>query len=310
MRKIYIITAHKNPLQLNRLISVLNDSNSFFYIHLDLKSDLDTFKSIISSPNIYFIPNRVDCIWADFSQVEATLNLIDAVIENGIICSSQVTFLSGQDYPIKDLKYINKFLFENYGTSYITTESILKEDTGFLKKLYAYKINKSSNKNDFIFFSNKNPLKSVLFFLAGKINFDQLSIVLKKRVMPFAMEPFRGSNWWSMPIETLVSIKDFVNENYIELKSFFQYVVSADEYFFQTILMYLYKNDSDIVIKSSLTYDNWLREGVPLPVTFTVDDLDELVSQPDGKIFARKFDYDVDRNILDLLDSKYNLINK
>ena len=51
-----------------------------------------------------------------------------------------------------------------------------------------------------------------------------------------------------------------------------------------------------------LTYVNWERVEEELPVTFTSTDFNELAQQTNF-LFARKFDMDVDAQILDLLDS-------
>mgnify|MGYP000930506054 CR=1 FL=1 len=54
---------------------------------------------------------------------------------------------------------------------------------------------------------------------------------------------------------------------------------------------------------------NWERKGVPLPVLFTQNDFEELTSQKEY-FFARKFDMDVDTDILDKLDNFTNKENK
>ena len=59
----------------------------------------------------------------------------------------------------------------------------------------------------------------------------------------------------------------------------------------------------DIKIKPSLTYVNWERKGVELPVLFKEDDFEELTSQKE-KFFARKFDTKVDVEILNKLDNE------
>ncbi|MCB4234526.1 hypothetical protein LDL59_03785 [Kaistella anthropi] len=106
----YLIQAHKNPVQLRRLIDTINTSDSQFVIHIDLKSKLEDFTSLIKSDNIYFIKNRLDCIWGDYSQVLATINLIEELKNFGAKEEDRIVFLSGQDYPIKSSEYIKDFL--------------------------------------------------------------------------------------------------------------------------------------------------------------------------------------------------------
>ena len=56
MTRNYIILAHKNPIQLSRLINRLDDDHSNFYIHIDKSTDIREFKiNIQKKQNIYFI---------------------------------------------------------------------------------------------------------------------------------------------------------------------------------------------------------------------------------------------------------------
>ena len=76
-----------------------------------------------------------------------------------------------------------------------------------------------------------------------------------------------------------------------------------DEIYFHSILVNLQTTHKDIKIKPSLTYVNWEREGVELPVLFKENDFEELTSQKE-KFFARKFDAKVDTTIW----SSYHLL--
>ena len=109
MEKIYLILAHKSSEQIEKQINALQDEKVTFYIHIDLKSDLNEFKNLERIPNVILIKERVDCIWGDFSIVIATLNLIKNVIKNHN--DGFCILMSGNDYPIKSKKVINSFLF-------------------------------------------------------------------------------------------------------------------------------------------------------------------------------------------------------
>lgn len=74
VNKNYIIQAHESLNLLKRLINRLDDGFSSFFIHIDKKADIKSFTEVIKGTNIIFIDKRVDCIWGDYSQVEATCN--------------------------------------------------------------------------------------------------------------------------------------------------------------------------------------------------------------------------------------------
>lgn len=77
----YIILTHKNPIQLERLISKLEDKDVTFFVHIDAKANIESFK-YLEKDNVIFLENRVDVIWGDFSIVQATLNAMKSVIEH------------------------------------------------------------------------------------------------------------------------------------------------------------------------------------------------------------------------------------
>ena len=95
MQKNYLILAHKNPQQLARMIKTLDDGNSKFFIHLDAKTPIEPFTAQLQDEHIIFIPERVRCIWGDFSIVLATIHLMEAAAK----AQSKGFFIlmSGQD---------------------------------------------------------------------------------------------------------------------------------------------------------------------------------------------------------------------
>lgn len=304
MNIIYIIQAHKLPFQLKRLITVLNTKNASFYIHVDRKSKIEDFEKIISLKNVFFIKERVDSIWGDFSQVEATLNLIKNVIRDNK--SGFVVFLSGQDYPIKNVNTIENFFFENKETNFISLKPI--EELWSKKecdaRVKSYRFNYSSNRGDCVIVSKLNKY-SIKCLLKGKITLKEfLTVIFQKKELKNTINFYGGSNWWALNTETISKVDAYISKNKEDLFSFFKYTHCSDEIFFQTIINTLMKTDSSIKIEDSITYVNWFRKKCPLPVTFNKDDLSELINQPASKLFARKFDNFFDGEILDLLDKE------
>lgn len=145
----YAVQAHKNPEQLKRLIDRLDSPNSYFYIHIDLKSDIDKFIKIIREgrENIYFVEDRLDCIWADFSQVLVSIKLMKTILErhNG---EGMYIPLTGQCYPIKPLSHIHQFLEKNKHLNFIEVSKIEKlwNQQEIFKRLKRYRFNYSSER--------------------------------------------------------------------------------------------------------------------------------------------------------------------
>jgi hypothetical protein len=117
---------------------------------------------------------------------------------------------------------------------------------------------------------------------------------------------YHGHQWWGMNFATLCKIHQYVESHQKKLFNFYRNVLCADESFFHTIIKNLEKDDKSILIKNCLTHIDWnYREERSLPITFNEFDLEDLLNQPDYKLFARKFDRAFDTKIFQLLDAKH-----
>jgi len=300
IKKTYIILAHKAPDQLKRLIDRINDEDSFFFIHIDKKSDIEQFTECIVGDNIKFITNRMNCLWGDFSQVIATIRLMEEAVKSKR--DGMIILLTGQDYPIKSLSEIDCFIEKNSGYNFIDTIPVEEIWECYKDKTESYKFNVSTSRGHCVTFRkvSKASLKS---FFKDEITFGQLLLLLKKRKLKLGLRQYGGSAWWAFNAESLGKMYRFINDNYNELYEYYQYTTCPDEIFFQTIAKQLSDQDNSIKIAPSFTYVNWLRDTTAAsPVIFTMDDLDELKLQPSNRLFARKFDMDVDDKVLDALD--------
>lgn len=80
MKIAVLIQCHKNPQQINLLLERLNHPDIDCYVHVDKKADFAD--KIIHRENVFVLPDeqRVSVEWAQFSQVTATLNLINTAV--------------------------------------------------------------------------------------------------------------------------------------------------------------------------------------------------------------------------------------
>jgi hypothetical protein len=307
----YIILAHKNPKQLRQLVEKLSTPSTFFYIHVDRDVEINPFIAELSGQtSVSFLTAREKGIWGDIGIVKATINALKEVTKKP--GKGYCVLISGQDYPIKPNEQIASFLNKNYGVNFIDTLSFKQSawPNDGLDRIEHYKFNLSAARGHFIllpsvlskdFYKDWNlNIRSVFQLIKHKkIPF----VILKKRSFPKSMIPFAGSQWWAVPIETAKKMLFFLEENKSYLH-YHTYSLLPDEFFFQSIVKYLASTDENLVIKPSITYVNWKREGVPLPVTFTSEDIQELLQQPDYKLIARKFELDASDGIFDLLHER------
>lgn len=301
--KNYLILTHKNFNQLKRLIHVLEDGASRFIIHLDASANLEELKTVLAkTENVFFVENREDCIWGDFSIVKATINSIDFIVEKKL--EGYTILMSGQDYPIKSLQYINKYLSENEDYNHISVHRnpvSTDEPIFYKRRLTHYNFFLSKKRGDAVslpyFWSQtwKEKIKTLLYLSKNYRKADFFKIFSPK-TYPYT-DFYQGHQWFGFNFETLRKVHRTIKEREQELLAFFKYVTVPDEFFFHTIIKNLQKQDANILIKNSLT--------VNLPFNHDESHLQDLLNELPHKLFARKFDEDHNTKIFDLLDQSF-----
>ncbi len=274
MKLAHLILAHANPKQVERLVARLSNENSHVFIHLDKKADITQYQYLNLLPGVFFISNRVAVGWGDYSMIQATLNGFEEILQKGIEYS-HLNLLSGQDYPIKNIEEIQKFLFANAGKSFFQWRDIEKDWPDGRKRLSQYSLGD--------------------YHLPGKYQFQRFLNFLSKRKFPDNLKAYGKSQWVTItPAAAEYSIK-YIKEH-PKLKRFFRMTWAVDEVFFQSILV----NSPliDTLVNENYRYiemDANLR-----PTTLVTADVKMLINS--GMFFARKFDLGTDKNVFDELD--------
>ena len=222
--------------------------------------------------------------------------------------------LSGQCYPIKGIKFIDEFLNVNHGYSFVEH-----------RRIPDYSWNSDGCLNRFRYKYYRVPYLKILSYrpFSGKRYdasiFAGTQRFLVRRLLPggrydatfFASAPrilnrnieklnlYGGSTWFFLRRKHVEYILDFIKNNK-RFVSFFRRVLAPDEHFFQTILAGEYSKGE--IKNDNLRYIDWSSNGTEIPPrTLTTKDFDKIVNS--GKLFARKFDENVDKEILDRIDS-------
>ncbi len=311
----YLILAHNQPLQLERLISRLDQPNAYFFIHIDKKS---TGKVAIKSnlshfPNLKIISNH-NVNWMGFNMVESTIDLLRLASGSGIDFKYYV-LMSGQDYPIKSNRFINEF-FEKHTEDFISFARINDSPDNFKNKvryLHYYDFPYTNPRN-----KNKIPLLVYLYFGIHR----HVVRYLPKRSFYKNMEPCFGAQWFALTHETVKCILEFIKENKGYLR-FMKYTEGPDETFFQTIILnsgrktnvYDYerfeewcktKKEGDNFIQdySSLRYMDWSDNGKNVPKPAILDETYFETLKTSADLFARKFDEKASALLMQQIDTE------
>ena len=274
----HLILTHGSPLQLKRLLTKLLHTDAAVFIHVDLKTDIQEYLFFEAIPNVYLIKKRVFVNWGGYSIVQATVNLCKEVIGTGI-AFDYVNLLSGQDYPIKSHEQIHQFLADNQGKAFMEFYSVTDVWQEAIPRLTQYHL------TDFRF-KGANKLERLINF------------ILPERKMPNGLVPVGRSQWFTLPLEQVKYVVDYLTKN-PAVKSFFSYTWGSDEIIFQTILFN--SPFKDTMINNNLRYIDWSEKRAS-PKVLTMQDAG-LLMQSD-KLYARKFSLTVDSGILDYIDDQ------
>lgn len=287
----YLLLVHNQPEQLALLVQSLSKSNSSFFIHVDKGSGIEAFKKAIDFPiditaNIHFVENRISCDWGRYSIVEASLILLRTAMAS----AQQFDYfilLSGQDYPIKSADYIHQFLAENKKRDFIEYFALpsekLREKQGGLYRINRFHTYNQNNHSEFPPYSKKLLFHSTFNFFAHLYH-------KHIRKMPLGMQPYAGSQWWMLSQSTAKRFLKLLDEHKC-IEAFFRNVWIPDEIFFQTVLMHLNKEGTEI-INDNLRFTAWDKQDdlqyIRSPRVLTLNDFN-LMANTDA-LFARKFD--------------------
>lgn len=281
MKVAFLMQCHKNPEQINLLLEALNHPMVDVFVHVDKKSQAIKDK-ITQRAGVYILPEQqcVDVQWAQYSQVEATLQLLRAAVNRGGY--SHYWLISGQDYPLRPMDNILDFLEANQEANFIECSQI-----------------KPFNKRNDVYFPNsvigrklwQKVLKNLWIYGTGGWN---KTFPIFKRKAPDDFKYWFGSQWWCLNSTTAQWIIDYLNEH-TEYEKVFEHSLCSDECFFQTLVM---NSPFANTTKPYLHYIKW-EKGKSSPRTLTTIDYEEL--KKTEKIIARKFDIDVDTEIIERL---------
>lgn len=287
MKKIYMIVSHKVTKAMRWTIDYLSSfEENIILIHYDKKSNINDVTNFAKNyKNVYVLEERVDVQWATFSQVIATIKLLEYASK----FDYEYAFLiSGDDVPVVANKDVNQFLQQNYGKEFIHYQD---ERNNFVNPIKRIAINYPS-----IYFV-RNPSVSVK--VLRKLLYPLLPILFSNKKVHLLKEKnilknyYKGTNWFTITKKTAEWILDYINK-YIIVMDSFKYSIYIDEVFFHSILMLkpdLNLYDDKSKINNALRYTDWTT-GPQYPRLLDSSDLEKINNT--FCFFARKINDSID----------------
>jgi hypothetical protein len=263
-----MMLVHKNENQIQRLINHLSSDFDVF-VHIDKRSKIN-----IKTRNNVFVFKVYKTYWGSFNQIMATLYLLKEAYKKHY---DRYVLISGQDLPLISNNEILKF-FENNDYEYINISKIPRND-GWpnLDRLTTYH------------FDNANISKYNIPLRFQRRFFHILSKI-KPRKLNYNFHG--GDNWTNYTHNCVEKIFEYLRKEkrYI---SRYRWTHCADEIFYQTIIANI---DSLKIENNCLRYIDW-ENGPEYPKIFRENDFEKLIISK--ALFARKFDENIDNNIID-----------
>jgi len=268
MKIAYLILIHNNFAQFQLLFDSIYYKDHIYLIHVDKKSDKEfhnRVKSYLSSYSNAHIMKSQICNWGGFSMVDVQIKGLQKLLQ----ISKDWDFfinLSGQDFPLKSQQYIMDFLGKNKDNNFIDARDLISESNSLfrIRKFY--------------------------------IEFGKYLINTRfKRAYPKGIKPYYGSQWFILNRDFCnFFVKDKTTKKIIK---FYKNTFIPDEAVFQTAIM----NSSfhSTVISNNKRALRMYDDGKPM--ILKSDDFEYLYSYE--RFFGRKFDINVDSEIIDKLKS-------
>jgi hypothetical protein len=271
MRIAYLILAHRAPDDLLTMLPAFRRHGET-YLHVDRDSrGFDGHWDDLAKHTI--LPKRRHSVsWGGFSVVEATLELIETALARG--SADYLILMSGACLPILNAASLSQRLASEAG-EYIDMMPDHEARGHDRKKRLAH----------YRFYSKTLPRP----YLGALNRLSRLAWTRNSFEAEFG-EPRFGSMWWCLSRPCLEWAMRFRRQHPTYDKRF-RHTETPDESYFQTLVSL---SPFAQRVKGSLTYVDW-EKGGSHPKTLSRQDLPRIAAS--GLCFARKFDWDRDRDL-------------
>ncbi len=287
-KQAYLIIAHKDDIVFRTLIQMLDHPKNDIFIHMDAKNKsydpAETLK-LVKCSRIFHVP-RIKVTWGGYSQIHAELTLLEVATSEGNY--EHYHLLSGQCLPIKKQDEIITFFESHRGAEFM---SIRKNFEGEERVRFYYPFQEIKGRKGNV--------------IVRAIN--QISIKLQRSLHIWrnkAINFRRGGNWFSITdglARYVLSKRDWI-------RTVFHDTLCCDEVFLQTItadspfaINLFSRRNSKMMSPANMRLIDWKRGR---PYTFRMSDLEQIKSS--SAMFARKFDGDIDTEIIMKIQELYS----
>jgi len=270
-RQAVLITAYKNPEQIENIIDFLGDEFEY-YIHADKKSraDFSAFQNI-SRDNIHFY-QKYKVNWGSNDHLKCIIMLAREALADGR--NQFFHLITGQDFPAKPAEHflreldISKDYLEHF-----PLPSDKWRDGGLDRIQYFTPYEMVNGRSRF-----GVRLMSALIKTQKRLG------IRRKTLQKTFTRIYGGSTYWSLTRNSLQYVLDTLDKNPKIMRSM-KYTFCSEEIVFQTVLMN--SHFAQNIVNDNLRYIDWESGRGGYPAFLDGSDFDGIKNS--NKIFARKF---------------------
>lgn len=284
-----LILAHKNPLQVKRLVRHLEPDFNVF-VHVDRRSTIKEADFLEFAQTV--VVKKYRTTWGSLEIVRATLELFS--LAAGGCGHDRYVLISGLDVPLMTNQQISSFFDRNRGVDFLEMRAVGPTDESVLLRITSWHFFQKSMRS--WTWLQKGPVSYLLTRLAAGVGRNVNRLVMSsgiRRPMNFAF--FHGSQWMDLRDETVQNILQFVRQN-SRFVNRFRFTHAPDEIFFQSALGNC--GAPPLSVARPHRFIDWDR-GPEHPRVLRLEDLERLKSS--RMMFARKLDDSIDADVIDAL---------
>lgn len=294
-RHAYLIMAYDDYKQLKKLLPLLDDKRNDIFVYIDKKTNVpncerDKILNSCKYSTVYMVDNNIKVYWAGPSEVYEELDLFKyAYMKNKKYAYYHL--LSAKDLPLQSQDYIHNYF-----------DSKEKEYLDFFSESHFQKIKADTRVQHFHLFPElsirtfNNKFAKFIIRFYRKIE-QEIQLFFKVNLWKNNNYVIGyGSNWCSLSGRFVSNIvkKDK------QLRKDFRYSIFGDEFLIQTIFLSFKDAHYEVSKEGALRKIDWSDGTMGGPHVWRKNDFEKLKkAKKEGYMFARKFDSNIDNEIID-----------
>jgi Core-2/I-Branching enzyme len=284
----YVVLSHRNPAQVVRLVRALAEGPAAQVLvrHDRRRSTLEP--TAIEAAGGQAIEDGIEVEWARWSYLEL---IVSCLREARRLDPDWTLILSGQDYPLRPMADIETDL-ERSGSDArigavreVETRRPVRDDEFYLRCRYRH-------------YARPRAMPVPPRTLRGLIYARAMPpLVGLRRLAPAPLRFYASADWLTLGRRAVRTVLEASRDR--RLMRHFRRVAVPSESFFASVLL---ADPSLAVEHDHRRFARFSGPGAAHPDTLTSEDLERILAS--GADFARKFDTEIDSDVLDRLDER------